>query len=501
MAKEPSCRYATAQELATDLSRFLDDQPILARRPGVPERALRWTRRHKELVAWAAARSRGGADCQHRRDLGGSAQEPSSKPMRQCVQTNDASISSSRVIPSSTGKERRAIQEANGQLWGQTDPATRKEAAEIIQQWLDFFKQTIELPPNDLKSREVIARAYSRLGYAHWMLSMAKPSNGRPDPQLLAAALAEYRQSVALLEKLLADSPGDPKIRRYLAESIGLGSMGCCLRIADRTEEAESLYARTIQIRRELLLGLGTDGVADVRAPADVAGQLEDLPYLASTVHLMAQMLEGKGRAAEAQAMRRQLEDDVVAVAAQLSEPRFQRRRQVWAGQLTLGQIPYFDASNRRDTMINHRLAFILDPRNATVLNNLAWSLVSRPNDPWFDPAEGLTLARKAVELEPNQWSSLNTLGVAAFRTRDWNTAAKVLQQSVTFTGGGADDLFFLAMTYWHQGNHKDARDMYDRAVAWTAKNKPNDPELQQFRAEAAALIGLPSSKPKPGTS
>ena len=33
MAKDPSSRYATAQELAADLRRFLDDQPILARRP------------------------------------------------------------------------------------------------------------------------------------------------------------------------------------------------------------------------------------------------------------------------------------------------------------------------------------------------------------------------------------------------------------------------------------------------------------------------------------
>ena len=37
---------------------------------------------------------------------------------------------------------------------------------------------------------------------------------------------------------------------------------------------------------------------------------------------------------------------------------------------------------------------------------------------------------------------------------------------------------------------------MYDRAVAWTDKKKPNDPELRQFRAEAAALLGLPWNKP-----
>ena len=55
MNKQPERRYATAQELAADLRRFIDDQPILARRPSVMERTLRWARRHKELVATALA--------------------------------------------------------------------------------------------------------------------------------------------------------------------------------------------------------------------------------------------------------------------------------------------------------------------------------------------------------------------------------------------------------------------------------------------------------------
>src|SRR5205823_4119893 len=55
MAKDLSGRYATALELAADLRRFLDDRPILARRPGLLERTFRWGHRHRELVATAAA--------------------------------------------------------------------------------------------------------------------------------------------------------------------------------------------------------------------------------------------------------------------------------------------------------------------------------------------------------------------------------------------------------------------------------------------------------------
>jgi serine/threonine protein kinase len=51
MAKEPSERYATAQELADDLRRFIEDWPILARRPSRIQRARRWAKKHRSLVA------------------------------------------------------------------------------------------------------------------------------------------------------------------------------------------------------------------------------------------------------------------------------------------------------------------------------------------------------------------------------------------------------------------------------------------------------------------
>ena len=52
LAKSPTDRYATAGEMAADLRRFLEDKPILARRPTWAGRARKWVRRHPSAV-WA----------------------------------------------------------------------------------------------------------------------------------------------------------------------------------------------------------------------------------------------------------------------------------------------------------------------------------------------------------------------------------------------------------------------------------------------------------------
>jgi serine/threonine protein kinase len=53
VAKHPADRYTSAHEFAADLQRYLDDQPIHAKRPTLVERARKWSRRHPSLVAAA----------------------------------------------------------------------------------------------------------------------------------------------------------------------------------------------------------------------------------------------------------------------------------------------------------------------------------------------------------------------------------------------------------------------------------------------------------------
>jgi serine/threonine protein kinase len=490
MAKSPAGRYATAQELSEDLQRFLNDDPIMARRPGPFERTLRWARRRKELVATAAA------------IVILSMVVGAFVTWRQARATTEArNRYHDFIIRNYPVWDRAAIKQVDeaGALMGTTtDPVTRRQLLVVYDQVKQLFQEASELPPTDTESRIVIARALCRLAYINTMCGFQKGTFSRPDPQLMAKAGADFRESIARFEKLLQQERGNPTIRRYLSDALGLKGMGCFLRFTQRPQEAELFYQRALELRRDLLLQDGLDGVLDPTRQADVLGEREDPMLLVYTVELVASLMESSGRQGDAEKVRNQLEADVKTIVARHSAPQFLGQRQLWASGL-VGMSGFGDPASRRTSLLNDRLASVLDPNNAEAHNGVAWALASVRDDPWFDPKQALAEARKAVELDGNNWSYWNTLGVAAFRAKDWATAREALMKSIEITGGKAADWFFLAMTDWQQGNREEARKRFEVARSALPYERKGDPEIARFHAEAAALLGLPGPNAKGG--
>ena len=148
------------------------------------------------------------------------------------------------------------------------------------------------------------------------------------------------------------------------------------------------------------------------------------------------------------------------------------------------------------EAIADYDKALALRPDDAGLRNSLAWQLSTS----FADRSEASTsyavqLAKKAVEMAPNNAAFWNTLGVADYRAGQWKDAVEALEKSLQLQKDNAWDLFFLAMAHWQLGEREAARDDYRKGVAWMEEQKCEDAALVGFRAEAAELLGI-SVKP-----
>jgi uncharacterized protein HemY len=144
------------------------------------------------------------------------------------------------------------------------------------------------------------------------------------------------------------------------------------------------------------------------------------------------------------------------------------------------------------------------NPNQPEICTELAWIYVTGPNRVG-DAPKALPLARRAVELAPQEPLCLNTLGVVYYRLGRWQEAAETLEASARANRDGptAYDLFFLAMTYRQTGRPEKAKDYYDQALRWwhaqTGLPLFEVAELRAIRAEADAVFrGEAADVPKP---
>jgi tetratricopeptide (TPR) repeat protein len=206
---------------------------------------------------------------------------------------------------------------------------------------------------------------------------------------------------------------------------------------------------------------------------------------------VLMQVYESEGRLREAERVARTLlesrrkslgEDHQATIGAMSRLARL---------ELQLGRLQEADQTWRKIVTLYEGL-LDKNPNDPKLLNNMAWVLVTNPVPRFWNPNRAVELARSAVEKAPRQ-STWNTLGVALYRHGDLPAAIDALGKSMELgRGGDGSDWFFLAMAHWQLGDKPQARSWYDKAVGWMEENQPTAEELIRFRAEAAALLGLP---------
>ncbi len=129
-------------------------------------------------------------------------------------------------------------------------------------------------------------------------------------------------------------------------------------------------------------------------------------------------------------------------------------------------------------------------------LNNQAWSIAKEPGRPDSDYRTALKLARAANRLESENAFYVNTLGVALYRSGDFEQAIEILGKADTINrsagGGGplynpATDLLFLAMSHFQLGHSEQAHEYLERSKELLKEVR--DEELAGFLEEASRLI------------
>jgi tetratricopeptide (TPR) repeat protein len=129
----------------------------------------------------------------------------------------------------------------------------------------------------------------------------------------------------------------------------------------------------------------------------------------------------------------------------------------------------------------------------ARVLDERGWELVIALKVSAEDAARALEMAKESVQLNPKSGNTMNTLGVAYYRTRDWKQAIATLHEAANLReeGGGCYEWFFIAMSNWQLGDKQEARKWFDRGVAWIKRTKHDSVEVRRIRAEAATLLRM----------
>lgn len=137
-------------------------------------------------------------------------------------------------------------------------------------------------------------------------------------------------------------------------------------------------------------------------------------------------------------------------------------------------------AGHAESAIEHYRKALAVEPRNTLVLNNLAYLLADKANQP--DAA--LSYAQQAVEAAPNNADAMGTLGWIFYQKKLYRDAQQLLSRAVAHDGNSKQPnavvrKYHLAMVYFELGDRTKGQETFLEAL----QQNPNLPEAQMAQA------------------
>ena len=264
--KEPARRYQNATELADDLRRFTDDQPILARKSTRLERIGRWHRRHRVVAAllWTllVVLSSGliGMTWLYRR----------ADDERQRADANFRVAQT--AVDDFLTKTSQGLLDA---------PGLEHLRKTLLESALIYYQKFTAQHARDPRLRSELANAYERVGMITDMIG------ARPD------ALAAHEHALDIRTTLARDDPQNVRFPQEIAKSYD--NIGNMLKVMGRTEDAEQSF-RLAVTTLEPLVGTRSDSVSLRR---DLARSYNNLGILKKTISRMVEAEQWYRRAIE----------------------------------------------------------------------------------------------------------------------------------------------------------------------------------------------------------
>jgi serine/threonine protein kinase/Flp pilus assembly protein TadD len=239
MEKNPVDRYATSQELADDLERFLKDEPIRAKQPTLLERLRKWARRHQAIV-WSAGISAFLVLTLALVILAVShvwvTQERNQKD--EALLAKDEAL---QAAEANLFLARQAVDEMYTEVAQQLGgrPYMQPFQRDILEKALRFYQQFAQRKSGDPALRLETATARLRIGQVQDILGQRRQARQSCD------------EAIAVLEELGAELPAEPNRRSWLAAAYSL--RGNILSGGGRPREAAMHFRQALALQGELV--------------------------------------------------------------------------------------------------------------------------------------------------------------------------------------------------------------------------------------------------------